>query len=111
MHWRRKWQPTPVFLPGENPREGRAWWAAVYGVTQSWTRLKQLSSSREFTPNDFYYLGYEIPKQMIDVSSLTGPKVSLTQLLTVPQIFTRGGFQVTPSPWYLRGHSFQDPHA
>ena len=44
MHWRRKWQPTPVFLPGENPREGRAWWAAVYGVTQSWTRLKQLSS-------------------------------------------------------------------
>ena len=29
----------------ENPREGGAWWAAVYGVTQSWTRLKQLSSS------------------------------------------------------------------
>ena len=28
----------------ENPRDGRAWWAAVYGVTQSWTRLKQLSS-------------------------------------------------------------------
>ena len=24
----------------ENPRDGRAWWAAVYGVTQSWTRLK-----------------------------------------------------------------------
>ena len=22
----------------ENPRDGRAWWAAVYGVTQSWTR-------------------------------------------------------------------------
>ena len=42
--WRRKWQPTPVFLPGESP--GReAWWAAVYGVTQSWTRLKQHSSS------------------------------------------------------------------
>ena len=24
----------------ENPRDGGAWWAAVYGVTQSWTRLK-----------------------------------------------------------------------
>ena len=24
----------------ENPRDGRAWWAAVYGVTQSRTRLK-----------------------------------------------------------------------
>ena len=92
MHWRRKWHPTPVLLPGkshgrrslvgyslwgleesdttewlhfhfslscigegngnplqcsclETPRDGGAWWAAVYGVTQSWTRLKQLSNS------------------------------------------------------------------
>ena len=29
----------------ENPRDGRAWWAAVSGVTQSWTRLTWLSSS------------------------------------------------------------------
>ena len=29
----------------ENPRDGGAWWAAVYGVAQSWTRLKWLSSS------------------------------------------------------------------
>ena len=29
----------------ENPRDGGDWWAAVYGVTQSRTRLKQLSSS------------------------------------------------------------------
>jgi len=93
MHWRRKWQPTPVFLPGEsqgwgslvgrrlwgrtesdtteqlpfnfslsctgegngnplqcscleNLRDGGAWWAFVYGVAQSRTQLKQLSSSR-----------------------------------------------------------------
>ena len=44
MHWRRKWQPTPVFLPGESQGRG-AWWAAVYGVTQSRTWLKWLSSS------------------------------------------------------------------
>ena len=29
----------------ENPRDGRAWWAAVCGVAQSRTRLKRLSSS------------------------------------------------------------------
>ena len=29
----------------ENPRDGGAWWAAVYGVAHVWTRLKQLSSS------------------------------------------------------------------
>src|SRR5574337_664935 len=92
MHWRRNWQPTPEFLPGEsqgrgslvgcrlwghtesdkterlhfhfslscigggtgnplqnscleNPRDGGAWWAAVYGVTQSRTRPKRLSRS------------------------------------------------------------------
>ena len=29
----------------ENPRDGGAWWAAVFGVAQSRTRLKRLSSS------------------------------------------------------------------
>ena len=44
LHWRREWQPTPVFFL-ENPRDRGVWWAAIYGVTQSWTRLKRLSSS------------------------------------------------------------------
>ena len=30
----------------ENPRDGGAWWAAVYGVARSRTQLKRLSSSR-----------------------------------------------------------------
>ena len=42
MHWRRKWQPTPVFLPGESQGRGSL---VVYGVTQSRTLLKRLSSS------------------------------------------------------------------
>ena len=44
MHWRRKWQPTPLSCL-ENPRDRGAWWAGIYGVAQSWTRLKWLSSS------------------------------------------------------------------
>ena len=48
MHWRRKWQPTPVSHSSvplqcsclENPRDGGAWWVAAYGVSQSQTRLK-----------------------------------------------------------------------
>ena len=39
MHWRRKWQSTPVSCL-ENPRDRGALWAAVYGVAQSQTRLK-----------------------------------------------------------------------
>ena len=43
MHWRRKWQPTPVFLPEESQGWG-AWWAAICGVTQSWTWLKHAAA-------------------------------------------------------------------
>ena len=49
MHWRRKWQPTPVFLPGESQGQG-TWWASVYGVAQSRTRLKRLSSKSLLAP-------------------------------------------------------------
>ena len=34
----------------ENPRDGGAWWAAIYGVAQSPTRLKRLSSSSSSFP-------------------------------------------------------------
>ena len=31
--WRRTWQPTPVFLPGESMERG-AWWATVHEVAK-----------------------------------------------------------------------------
>ena len=46
----------------ENPRDGGAWWAAIYVVAQSQTRLKRLSSSTVFQVSIFYisrpYLGF-----------------------------------------------------
>ena len=39
----------------ENPRDGGAWWAAVYGVAQSQTRLKRLSSSSSISYCSQYY--------------------------------------------------------
>ena len=44
MHWRRKWQPTPVFLPGESQGRGSLVGCRLWGRT-SQTRLKRLSSS------------------------------------------------------------------
>ena len=38
----------------ENPRDGGAWWAAFYGVAQSRTRLKRLSSSSSSSSNPSY---------------------------------------------------------
>ena len=47
MHWRRKWQPTPVFLPGESQGRG-AWWAAVHGVAKSRQRLSDVTFAFHF---------------------------------------------------------------
>ena len=44
MHWRRKWQPTPVFLPGESQGQQEPGGLPSMG-SQSWTQLKRLSSS------------------------------------------------------------------
>ena len=48
MHWRRKWQPTPVFLPGESQRQG--------SLVEGWIWLKRLSSSSCIS-----YIGRWIP--------------------------------------------------
>ena len=45
MHWRRKWQPTPVFLPGEFQGRGSLVACHLWGP-QNRTWLEQLSSSR-----------------------------------------------------------------
>ena len=47
MHWRRKWQPTPVFLPGESQGWGRLVGCHLWGRTESdttevtWRRQQQ----------------------------------------------------------------------
>ena len=35
MHWRRKWQPTPVFLPGESQGRGSLVGCHLWGCTES----------------------------------------------------------------------------
>ena len=36
-HWRRKWQPTPVFLPGESQGRGSLMGCRLWGRTESGT--------------------------------------------------------------------------
>jgi len=57
---RRQWHPTPVLLPGKF-MDGGAWWAAVYGVAKSWTRLSDFT----FT---FYF--HALEKEMATHSSV-----------------------------------------
>ena len=49
FNWRRKWQPTPVFLPGESQGQGSLVGCHLRGHTES-DRLKRLSSSSSSKP-------------------------------------------------------------
>ena len=64
----------------ESPMDGGAWWAAVYRVAQSQTRLKRLSSSR-LTLGGF--LGGSVGKESAcnigDVGSILSPEDSLEE--------------------------------
>ena len=57
MHWKGNGNPLQCSCL-ENPRDGGAWWAAVYGVAQSQTRLKRLSSSS--SNGVWRYIPYEL---------------------------------------------------
>ena len=50
----------------ENPRNGGVWWAAIYGVTQSQTQLKRLSSSSK------YILPTHFKKAILNVKTQLG---------------------------------------
>ena len=56
----------------ENPRDGGAWWAAVYGVAQSRTRLKRLSSSSSKEIHSDIYLSQSIKGSMNYIVDLNG---------------------------------------
>ena len=50
----------------QNARDGGAWWAAIYGVAQSRTRLKWLSSSSSSKMRVYTYM-YKIPKHTYNI--------------------------------------------
>ena len=91
----------------ENPRDGGASWAAVYGVAQSWTRLKQLSSSSSssttligeicsfylfiylfiYFDQDMKHVGSQFPEQGSNPCPCTGSGESPLSHLISPEKF------------------------
>ena len=68
MHWRRKWQSTPVFLPGESQGQGNLVGCCLWGLTESntteatkqqartwkcsWTKYNQLNKDNSLQLGD-----------------------------------------------------------
>ena len=55
MHWRRKWQPTPVFLSGESQGRGSLVGCRLWGRTES--DMMRLSSRSSSNVGDIWSLG------------------------------------------------------
>ena len=78
----------------ENPREGGAWWAAVYGVTQSRTRLKWLSSSSNQQKPCIAHVPYIAHGTLLNVMCQPGWERGLGEngymyiYVAVPSLFT-----------------------
>ena len=67
----------------ESPRDRGAWWAAVYGVAQSQTRLKRLSSSSGISPR------WETRKQKLRHLASDGAEIwTVVCLIPEPKIST-----------------------
>ena len=67
MHWKSKWQPTPVFLPGESQGQGSLVGCRLWGRIE-W--LKRLSSSRQHIKKQRHYFVNKGPSsQGYDFSS------------------------------------------
>ena len=66
LNWRRKWQPTPMFLLGESQKWGSLVGCRLWGRTESdMTQLKQLSSSS--SSSIVSYVEQDIVSQVVQV--------------------------------------------
>ena len=56
MHWRRKWQPTPVFLPRESQGWGSLVGCRLWGRTESdTTEVTQQQQQGKYSPGFLYW--------------------------------------------------------
>ena len=68
MHWRRKWQPTPVFLPGEF----QGWWSLVGCHLWDLTELDTTETTQQQQPRNTWKVVLEIK---VDVFRQRWPKL------------------------------------
>ena len=86
----------------ENPRDGGAWWAAVYGVTQNQTWLKWLSRSRPVFPaplvKEIVFAPFYILASFVKDKVSVGAWIYLWAFYFVPLIYI---FVFVPVPYCL----------
>ena len=70
MHWRRKWQPTPVFLPGESQGWGSPVGCHLWGHTESDTTEETQQQQQQQQQQQNTVKGAPAKQRQIDDSQL-----------------------------------------
>ena len=113
MHWRRKWQPTPVFLPGESQGRGSLVGCRLWGRTESdtteatylsclWSsKLRSTSLVQNTTCFKLYSMNSflkafekkkNILKGYLKKLGITGQITNLEKIIQTPKVHTRRGW-------------------
>ena len=83
MHWRRKWQPTPVFLPGESQGCGSPVGCHLWGRTESDTTEATWQQQQHvhwgYTVCSYYYTGLKCVNLSIHMRTIWGGCCNFSQ--------------------------------
>ena len=110
MHWRRKWQPTPVFLPGESQGQGSLVGCHLWGRTElDTTEATQQQQQQHLSPAPCLK-PYSKRHHLVSVDALlhvgkqthTGSKtVLVSSVEPVAQVDIPPGGTLAPGHWRL----------
>ena len=91
MHWRRKWQPTPVFLPGDSQAQGSLVGCHLWGRTESDTTdvtQQQQQQCRNTPLNERTNLSIHFTKVRQNMIQISGFKIHPRDSLGGPVVNT-----------------------
>ena len=102
MHWRRQWQPTPVFLPGESQGRGSLVGCRLWGRTESdMTETRQQQQQQlEWLDTSYFYIVLKVESIIQSCLTLCDPvdytvlgilQARILEWVTFP--FSSGSFQ------------------
>jgi len=66
MHWGRKWQPTPVFLPGESQGWGSLVGCRLWGRTESDT-IEATWQQQQQCPSLDFLIDYNLKREIMKI--------------------------------------------
>ena len=90
MRWRRKWQPTPVFLPGESQGWGSLVGCCLWGHTESdTTEATKLQQQQECISGFAPCIGYNSERERFSIfKSLKCTATAEAFTFSLPHVFT-----------------------